>query len=176
MAPATIALNRGRPSARIIAAALVALLAANLVYFALFDSASKAVDSAAWLVLLILFLAETHFGSRLSRLTLRSLRLVAAAGVVAAALAYIVERNRLDAINSALWIGVIALLEAELRWPDALKRARTTFSLAAFVLYGGLAALVLVWVLRREWLDAYDAALWLIAFAALELEALSAMR
>jgi hypothetical protein len=36
-------------------------------------------------------------------------------------------------------------------------------------LYSGLGVLVLAWVWRFSWFDAYDAALWLVAFAAIEL-------
>src|SRR5205823_4656781 len=104
-------------------AALVALLASNGLYFAFQGSASKVIDSAAWLVLLVLFLAETHFAKSLDmprrRFAIRGARLIAAAGVIAAAIAYIVGGNRLDAINSAVWIAVVVLLEAELRWPSA---------------------------------------------------------
>ncbi len=39
-----------------------------------------------------------------------------------------------------------------------------------------LAALVLVWAWRREWFDAYDAALWLAAFAMIEMDVLRSSR
>jgi hypothetical protein len=159
-------------------AALVALLALNGIGFALHGSVSKAVDSAAWLALLMLFLAETQFSNALKRparqLLLRAARLVAAAGVVGAAIGYIVQGNRLDAMNSALWIAVVLLLETEIRWPAVKNRARIAFGSIAVALYGGLAALVCVWFLRAEWIDAYDAALWLVAFAAVELDLMRA--
>ena len=155
-------------------AALVALAAANGVFFALGGSTSKAIDSAAWLVLLILFLAEAHypaaFAAATRRIAIRAMRFAAALGVFGAALAYIFEGNALDAINTAVWIAVVVLLEAELRWPAGMARAKTLVSAAAIVLYGTLGALVVVWTARGEWLDAYDAALWLAAFGLLELK------
>ena len=48
--------------------------------------------------------------------------------------------------------------------------ARAVFSTVAVLLYGALAALVLIWAARGEWLDAYDALLWLIAFVTIELD------
>ena len=160
---------------RQLAPVLVALLAGNAVYFAVAGTASKAIDAAAWLFLLLLFLAETQFRQRLqtprARLIVRTLRLAAGAGVVAATLGYIIEGNALDAVNRALWIGVVVLLEIQLRWPGAVARARRTFSAASLVLYGSLGALILLWAARGEWFDAYDGALWLVAFATLEVEA-----
>ena len=167
---------RARPRARLNAfkAALFALLFANAVYYAVAGTASKGTDAAAWLVLLILFELETRFPHRLDapnrRAVLRAARLVAAVAVIAAALGYIAEGNALDAINSALWIGVVVLLEVELRWRARGARVALAFRTLAAVLYGSLAALVIAWAARGAWLDAYDAALWLLAFATIELE------
>lgn len=157
---------------------LVALLAADAVYYAVAGTTSKAVDAAAWLVLLVLFEIEARFiradtpGGYKS--ALRSARLIAAAGVFAATAGYIFEDNVLDAVNSALWIAVVILLEAEFRYPALVARARRAFTATAVALYGGLAALVAIWAWRGEWFDAYDAALWLMAFATIEMEAVKA--
>jgi hypothetical protein len=90
---------------------------------------------------------------------------------LAATVGYVFEDDVLDAINSGLWIAVVVLLEVQFRYPGPVARTRAPFTAVACVLYGGLAFLVLVWVWRREWFDAYDALLWLVAFAALELDA-----
>ena len=42
--------------------------------------------------------------------------------------------------------------------------------------YAGLLGLVLAWLLRGEWFDAYDAALWLAALATLEMGLLGQYR
>ena len=91
-------------------------------------------------------------------------------GVIAAMLGYAFEENVLDAVNSVLWIAVVILLEAEVRFPELVSKARTrAFAAAAALLYGGLAVLVVLWAVKGMWFDAYDALLWLIAFATLEL-------
>ena len=155
-------------------AALFLLLAVNTAYFAIYGTASKGIDASAWLVLFVLFEAETSFGGRLSsaraKLAVRVLRLFAAAGVFAATIGYVFEDNALDAVNSALWIAVVVLLELELRLPQAAARYRGALGTAAVALYGGLGVLVVLWALRGMWIDAYDAALWLTAFAAIELD------
>jgi hypothetical protein len=157
-------------------ALLFALLAVNTSYFAMSGATSKALDAAAWLTLLALFEAENRLAARTAAYRadrwLRAARLVAAAGVCVATARYFVEGNVLDALNSVLWIGVVVLLESELRYPAIVVRGRGAFVSAAAALYGGLAVLVLIWALRGEWFDAYDAALWIVAFATLELDVL----
>ena len=69
---------------------------------------------------------------------------------------------------------MVALLEFEIRRPAAVAVHRVRFMAAAAALYSGLGALVLVWLWRGEWFDAYDAALWLVAFATIELKVLAA--
>jgi hypothetical protein len=102
--------------------------------------------------------------------------LLAAAALAAAAAGYVRGKEWLDAINIGLWIGVVALLEIEVRRPDAVMRYRGGFLAVTTVLYAGLVGLVLAWLLRGEWFDAYDAALWLAAFATLEMDLLGQFR
>ena len=166
--------TRTPSSAFVYKAVLFALLAVNAVYFAVAETPSKAVDAAAWLALLLLFEAETRYDSLLRidrrRVALRIVRLAAAAAVAAATLAYVLEDNVLDAINSLLWMAVVVVLELDVRSRDDARRRRRAFAFAYVTLYGALAFMVLAWGLRGLWLDAYDAALWLIAFVTVELD------
>lgn len=134
------------------------------------------MDTAAWLVLLALFELETGRGDWLhgkpAVVTIRAIRLAAAAAVCLAAAGYLHEKAWLDAVNSWLWITVVIILEFEVRYPRVVKRARIWFISVAAILYAGLAALVAVWAWRGEWFDAYDALLWLIAFLAIEMNVL----
>jgi hypothetical protein len=158
-------------------AALFTLLTANTAWYAIGGSPSKAIDAVAWLVLLVLFEAENRFAPHLNttrhRVILRLLRLAAGLGVVAATIGYVFENDVLDAVNSAVWIGVVALLEIELRYKGHVQRARMTFAAVAAGLYGTLAVLVVIWAATHRWFDAYDALLWLVAFAAVELDVMS---
>jgi hypothetical protein len=155
-------------------AALLVLLAANTVYFAVVGTASKGIDAFAWLTLLVLFDIETAYNDRLrsrgAQLGVRAARLLAGAGVIAATIGYVFEEDTLDAVNALLWIAVVVLLEMELRWPALIARQRTAFNIAAVALFGGLALLVVLWAASGMWLDAYDAVLWLVAFAAIEVD------
>lgn len=149
------------------------LLALNAVWFALGPSPSKALDACAWLALLALFVWEAECGDRLAagrgRLILRSARLVAAIGVIAAMVGYVFEDNALDTVNSVVWIAIVIVLEAQLRAPAFAARMRHALTATALLLYGTLGVLVVLWAREGLWMDAYDAVLWLTAFATLEL-------
>lgn len=155
--------------------AIYALLALNLALYAAFGSAFQIVDTAAWIVLLVLFEIETAHGERLTPgrvLAIHLLRLGAAAAVLVAAVGYLMERQWLDAANTWLWVAVVLLLELEVRFPRQVEARRRLFWTLTGALYALLAALVPAWAWRGEWLDAWDAALWLTAFFAIELNVL----
>lgn len=160
--------------------AVFALLVCNAVFFLFFGTFRQAVDAIAWLILLALFELETGYGDRLhgrgAAAVVHGVRLVAAAGVIAAALGYVFEREWFDAVNSLLWIAVVVVLEFEVRYPHAVERHRAWFAGVAATLYAGLGALALAWAWRGEWFDAYDALLWLIAFVTIEIDVLKISR
>ena len=157
--------------------AVFALLACNTAYYVYAGTLGKGLDAAGWFVLLLLYTLEAGGAAPLrtprAARALRTVRLSAAAAVCAAAIAYVIERDSLDAINSGLWIAVVVLLEAEVRHPREVARYRRWFAAAAAILYAALGLLVLIWGWRREWLDAYDALLWLAAFALIEMDVLA---
>lgn len=155
--------------------ALVVLLAVNCVLYALHGMAREAADSIAWLTLLVLFYSETPASApQRGERAIRYTRLAATAIVTTAALGYLHAAAWLDAANSALWIAVVALLEVQVRYPGFARRQHSALAAVAAVLYGGLAMLPLAWLAQREWVAAYDAMLWLAAFATLEVDLRSA--
>jgi hypothetical protein len=102
--------------------------------------------------------------------------MVAGAAVVAAAVGYVIERDWLDAANAWLWLGVVVLLEIKIRFVQDLARHRIVLESTAVACYLGLALFALVWAWRGEWFDAYDAALWLVAFATIEMNVFRPLR
>lgn len=160
---------------RLFKAAAFALLAANLAAYALLGRPSEIVDAIAWVALLALFELETAHATWLTparRRLVHALRLAAGAAVLAAAIGYLAEEEWLDAINAWLWLAVVILLEIELRLAGFVAQRRESFLIAAVVLYSALLLLVPAWLWQGEWLDAWDAALWLAAFFAIELNVL----
>jgi len=160
--------------------ALFALLTGNTALYLFTGTRSEAFDSLSWLVILVSFELESErpdlVRKRWSGFALRGVRLLAAAALAAAAMGYILTKEWLDATNIGLWVGVVSLLELEVHRPDAVMRHRGEFIAATTALYAGLVGLVVAWLLRGEWFDAYDAALWLVAFATLEMGLLAQIR
>lgn len=157
-------------------AAVFGLLAVNTAAYVATGTASETLDSVAWLTLLLAFELETGLGGRFAEgrlaAVLRGVRLVAAVAIFAAGIGYVLDREWLDTANIGLWIAVVVLLEWGVRYPALAAAQRTRFTAAAATLYSGLAILVLAWLWQGEWFDAYDAALWLVAFVTIEINVL----
>lgn len=155
---------------------LFVLLAANAAVYATTGRFSEGLDAFAWYLLLALFELETRrpHWSRQPRITaaLDLLRLLAAAAVAVAAMSFLGEGEWLDATNALLWIGVVIVLELEVRLPEAATQFRQLVTGTSFALYAALVAVALIWLLRGEWLDGYDALLWIAAFALIEMDLL----
>jgi len=77
-----------------------------------------------------------------------------------------------DVVNAAVWILVVLLLEADVRLQEknrfegmALYLSTTT----KFVLYSILALAVVAWMVTGDFIDWWDALIWLVAFVFIEL-------
>lgn len=77
-----------------------------------------------------------------------------------------------DVINAGAWILVVVVLELEVRMqlhggvPDRFQVAMTA---SKFAIYSALAGAAVYWGLAGDFLDFWDAALWLFAFVFIEL-------
>jgi hypothetical protein len=160
----------------LIKAALLLLLGINAAIYAATGRISETLEAFAWFTLLLLFELETRgpVWTRHPRITLAldGLRLLATTAIVWAATAFIEEGEWLDAANAWLWIGVVLLLELEIRAPDRIARWRRAAVAVSILLYTALTAVAAAWWLQGEWLDGYDAVLWIAAFVLLELDLL----
>lgn len=160
--------------------ALFALLAANAVIYATTGRASEGMDALAWFALLVLFEIETRFprwtrGTRTAT-ALDLLRFSAAVAIAVAAFAFVRESQWLDAINAWLWIGVVAVLELEIRLQSRVTRHRRLIAAVSILLYGTLVMVALTWLAQGAWFNAYDAALWIAAFILIEMDLLRQIR
>lgn len=159
---------------------ILALLTIDAVIYALLDRPSAALDSMAWLVLLLLFQAETEFpdSPALRRLApaIHVARVAAILGLGWAGLAFLQEQEWLDVVNAALWMGVVVLFECEVRFTRLVARWKRAFLAVGGTLLAALTGLVLVWAWQGKWFDAFDAGLWIIAFATLEVDLLNYFR
>lgn len=156
-------------------AIILGLLACNTLYFIVAGRLSEALESLAWYGLLILFLLESarmHALSTRGRAVNHGLRLLATLAILISAVLYVREQEWLDATNLLVWIAVVVLLEIEIRRPATVTVHRRAFTVTAALLYAALGLLILIWLTRGEWMDAWDAALWFAAFGLLELDIL----
>ena len=103
-------------------------------------------------------------------------RIVTGLDQVMASPAGLLEGQRLalvDVINSAAWILVVILLEIEVRvltrWGEAPMPLSQVATFAKAVLYATLVAAAIYWGFKGDFLDFWDAALWLFAFVFIEL-------
>jgi hypothetical protein len=156
-----------------------ALLAADVAWYARYGRVTELVDTAAWFVLLLLFEWETGgwpMPAR-ARRPVHVVRVLASVAVAVAVAGYAFEREWLDFANEATWLAVVVLLELEVRVPPQAHHLHRWRRAAAVALYAALVAFMLAWLgdglvgaePLHALLDAWDALLWLVAFATIEL-------
>lgn len=136
-----------------------------------------ALDDLAWLGLLALIDVETRCENfPLRRLACQGVRYVLAILVVSIFIDYVGEALWLDVLNTGLWFLMIVLMEIEVRYPDFTRFARQYFVTAYIAIFLCLFAMVGVWIGQGDWFDAYDACLWIAAFAMIEVDILRFLR
>ena len=156
--------------------AIVALLALNFAVYALFDTWIKAVDALVWLGLLILYEMEANHLASNHHKWLTNIRTVLVILVPLIFLGYLNGKEWLDVANSILWFALIALLEWEVRWPDRVVLHAQVYWFATIAVFSGLSTMIFAWLWQKAWLDAYDAALWLLAFGTIEADILALIK
>jgi hypothetical protein len=103
-------------------------------------------------------------------------RLVSGLEQVMASPEGLLEAQRLalvDVVNSAAWILVVILLEIEVRvltrWGAVSRPATRITNALKMMLYATLVVAAIYWGFKGDFLDFWDAALWLFAFVFIEL-------
>lgn len=150
--------------------AIVLLLILNAVIYSINDSLASAADAVAWLVLLVLYELEANGAAPVAKNILNRIRNVIIAVIGLVFVSYVHDSEWLDVTNSALWFVLIILLELEVRWPYKISRYRQSYWLATVTVFAGLIAVAIAWAWQSAWLDVYDAALWIVAFAFIEMD------
>lgn len=161
---------------RAIKYALYALLTFNVYLFvAVEGSFYEALDSIGWLILLAVFEWEsTHLDEpvwpRWEKALLVLTNLVAYAIILSAWWGYIATGEALDATNATLWLGVAGMLAYDVYSPGTYgDREWKIRNAAKIALYAALFVVALIWGITSDWLDFYDAVLWLLCFFMVEL-------
>ena len=149
---------------------IVVLIAVNVVIYAVVDNLIGAVDSLAWLMLLVLYELETNCAGLMVDKKLHRIRTFLIVVIALVFVAYVHDREWLEAINFAFWFALITLLELEAHLPNKVFKYRINYWWATVIVFTGLIAMVMVWAWQSAWLDVYDAILWIIAFGSIEVD------
>ncbi|MGD0961822.1 MAG: hypothetical protein ABSB19_18585 [Methylomonas sp.] len=150
---------------------ILSLLSIDIFIYALADSLLSALDALAWVGLLILYDLEAEaIPVTITKTTLHGCRIALIALVVAVFFSYWYSKAWLDVGNALLWFALIAMLEFEMRFPGKVAEFKKHLRFSMLVVFAGLIVMALVLLLKSYWLDAYDAILWILAFALLEVD------
>ncbi|MDD4914148.1 MAG: hypothetical protein PHW13_03805 [Methylococcales bacterium] len=150
---------------------VLALLSLNVLIYAISHNLLNAIDALCWVLLLIMFeleaFSQTAPFSTATRCMMRNALILV---VLAVFFIYIGSNEWLDVGNAVLWFMLIALLELEIRYPQTVLNHPQAYWLATLGVFIGLLAMVGIWLSRSAWLDAYDAVLWIVAFAVIDVD------
>ena len=150
---------------------IATLLTLKAVLYAAIDSLIGAIDAFAWLILLLSFELETAgLPETLSETTLHKIRNGLIIIIAIVSIGYLFLGDILNLVNSILWFALIALLEIEVRAPSIVAGYKKLYWLASIFVFTGLVAMVVAWTLLGNLLDAYNSALWIVAFALIEVD------
>lgn len=155
--------------------AVYGLLALNVALFILREKFTDSIDSIGWLVLVALFEYETMRLARRREPPWRQLleliaRVAGYTFIIYAWIGYYSAGEWLNFVNSTTWLLVVFTLEYDVRThADYGSRQWHVRNAIKLALYGLLAAYAIIWAINGEWLDAGDAALWMLAFFVIEL-------
>ncbi|RBP08205.1 hypothetical protein DFR50_12650 [Roseiarcus fermentans] len=160
-----------------------ALLALNVVVFLWNAPQHEAFDQLGWVILLSTFLYETSaldkaYASPLEKYGLYAALAVGYGLAIFACYSYWSAGDTLGFLNSCTWLSVCAVLAYDVYAPGEYGglewRVRNGVKIA---LYAALVAYAATWAWRgfvsdgglSGFLDFYDAALWIVCFAVIEL-------
>ena len=156
------------------------LLFINMTLFFSSQTIVEGVDSLAWLLLLLLLEWETsqldvEIVAQSEKLLLKLGRIVSYIFIIYSIMSYggksyISDNGMLDFYNATIWFVVVMLVEYELFMKKVFSpKKELLLNMVRFTLYLALFVIALIWQMDGEWLDFYDAALWIVCFMFIEL-------
>jgi hypothetical protein len=148
--------------------AIVVLIAVNVVIYSAVDNLIGAVDTLAWLMLLVLYELEANCAGLMADKKLHRIRTFLIVVIALVFVGYVHDSEWLEVINFAFWFALITLLELEAHLPNKVFKYRISYWWATVIVFTGL--IVMVWAWQSAWLDVYDAILWVIAFGSIEVD------
>lgn len=154
---------------------LYTLLTINIGLFLRHGTLNEALDSLGWVLLLGVFEWETRalgeeYLSRREKIVIWVLQLVGYGLAINAARVYFSIGEWVDFANAALWLLVCCTIVYDVFVPGEFGslewEIRNGFKI---LLYIAILAIALYWGITSDWLDFYDALLWILCFFMIEL-------
>jgi hypothetical protein len=159
---------------RVLKFSVYGLLSFNVYLLLTMATVHEALDSVGWMLLIAAMEYKTstlgHASTSRQKLLLLGVRALAYALIIHAWVEYLLAPDWMDFANSTVWLLVCVSLEYDVHAPATYMslawRIRNTIKLA---LYASLLGLAVVWGIRGDVLDFYDAFLWIVCFSVIEL-------
>ncbi len=158
-----------------IKATVYSLLAINIYLFFRHATANEALDSFGWILLLIVFELETRalvkpYIARWEQVGIWALQIIGYSIAVYATWTYFKVGEWVDLANSLVWLIVCATIIYDVFVPGEFGsrewKLRNGIKMALYAILGLIA---LYWGITGDWLDFYDAVLWILCFLVIEL-------
>jgi hypothetical protein len=154
---------------------LYALLAFNIWLYVQHGTLNEALDSFGWVLLLIVFEWETRaldqdYLNAWEKAAIWALQLIGYGLAINATRIYFQSAEWADFTNAVLWLLVCATIIYDVFVPGDFGSTEWRFRNAIKVgLYAALVAVAIYWGITGDWLDFYDAMLWILCFFMVEL-------
>lgn len=131
-------------------------------------------DCLAWILLLWLYRLELQPAKRTISWgkRLRWMRALLVGVVAFAELSYLLEEAWLDGVYAVEWLLVIGLFEIETRYPFWVRPRQRLFRFLGAILFLSMVLVIILWIVRSEWFNAFDALLWSLVFLLIDLDGL----
>lgn len=156
-------------------ATVYTLLVINIFLYLRHGTLTEALDSLGWVLLLAVFEWESrsldeHYMGWWERAAVWTLQIVGYGLAIHACIDYFRTGEWVDFANALIWLLVCATLVYDIFVPgefgDREWHIRNWIKRA---LYASLVAIAVYWGVTSDWLDFYDAMLWILCFFAIEL-------
>jgi hypothetical protein len=170
-----VPIRHGRTIFRVGKYFIFGVLTVDMMLYLWSSTLNEALDSIGWLLLLGVFEYESvslrdDYGSSWEKFLLVALQILAYGIVLKVTITYGLALEWLDLANSVLWLLVCATIAYDIYAPGEFGsgewRVRNGIKMA---LYTALVGCAVTWGIQEEWLDFFDASLWILCFALIEL-------
>jgi len=154
---------------------LYALLTINIGLFLRDGTLNEALDSLGWVLLLVVFEWETRtldqeYLGLWEKIMIWLLQLIGYGLAINAARVYLITDEWVDFANATIWLLVCCTIVYDVFVPGEFGSLEWKIRNGCkILLYVGLLVIAVYWGVTSDWLDFYDASLWILCFFMVEM-------